>query len=66
MFTGNEGKLSGEKVKFENDTLAFSVYIENENVGIKLKLNDKTKMSGKAVYSGGEVLLTLTRETKKK
>jgi S-adenosylmethionine:tRNA-ribosyltransferase-isomerase (queuine synthetase) len=66
MFTGNEEKLSGDKVKFEKDTLKFNVYIGDENVSVKLKFDDKTKMSGKAVYSEGEVPLTLTRETKKK
>lgn len=66
MFTGSEGKYPGDKVKFEKDTLTFNMYVEDQNVAVKLKFDDKSKMSGKAVYSEGEVPLTLTRETKKK
>jgi hypothetical protein len=60
-FTGNENKLTGEKVKVENDTVAFSVFIESEDVKVMLKMESETKMSGKAVYSGGEVEITLTK-----
>jgi hypothetical protein len=60
-FTGNENKLTGEKVKVEKDTVAFSVFIESEDVKVMLKMESETKMSGKAVYSGGEVEITLTK-----
>jgi len=65
-FTGNEYKIPGEKVKFENDTLYFSIYVETENVAVSLKIVDATNMAGKAVYSEGEVPLTLTKVVDKK
>jgi hypothetical protein len=60
-FTGNEVKLTGDMVKFENDNLIFSVYVEGENVKVALKIDGENKMSGKASYSQGEVPLTLTK-----
>ena len=64
-FTGSGYSLPGNKVKFENDTLRFSIFIEEEDVAVILKFDDAIKMSGKAVYSQGEVPLLLTREIKK-
>lgn len=70
-FTSNETKYSGEMVRYENDTLTFNVLVEGNDVVVTLKLEDLTKMAGKAVYSEGEVPLTLTKvvdkpeETKK-
>lgn len=61
MFSGGEYKLTGEKVKIENDTISFSVFIEGQGVAVKLKMEDSSKMLGKAVYSEGEVPLTLTK-----
>jgi len=60
-FSGSEYKFPGEKVKVENDTVTFSVYMEGEDIKVSLKVDTSTKMSGKAVYSGGEVPLTLTK-----
>jgi len=65
MFTGSEYKLTAEKTKFENDSLAFVIYIEYENITIGLKMEDMNKMTGKAVYSEGEIPLTLTRVVEK-
>lgn len=61
-FTGNENKLNGDKVKFEKDTLLFSVYIEGEDVKVLIKIENEAKISGKAIYSEGEVQLTLTKK----
>jgi hypothetical protein len=61
-FTGSDYKIPADKVKFENDTLSFSVYLETDEVSVKLKFDDKDKMSGKSLYSGGEIPLTLLRE----
>lgn len=61
MFTGSEYKLTGDKVKIENDTLTFIVYLEGQNINVTLKIESNTKMTGKAVYSEGEVPLTLTK-----
>jgi hypothetical protein len=60
-FTGSEYKLSGEKVTVVNDTLKFSVTLEGQDIKVSLKIENGTKMSGKAVYSEGEVPLTLTK-----
>ncbi len=61
-FTGSENKISGENVKFENDSLVFSVYIEGQEVNVSLKFSEQSKMAGKAVYSQGEVALSMTRQ----
>ncbi len=60
-FTGSEFKIPGEKVKVENDTVAFTVYIEGSDVAINLKMDGASKMAGKATYSEGDIPLTLTR-----
>jgi hypothetical protein len=60
-FTGSDYKMSGEKVVVENDTVKFSVYLEGQDIKVSLKIENATKMTGKAVYSEGEVPLTLTR-----
>lgn len=65
-FTGLEYKFTGENVKFANDTLAFSIYIEGETINVTLKMEDALKMTGAAVYSGGSVPLTLAKEVKEK
>lgn len=62
-FTGSDYKIPGENTKVEKDTLAFVVNVEGNAVSITLKLEDAAKMSGKAVYSEGEIPLTLTRFT---
>ncbi|MFN8240919.1 MAG: hypothetical protein U0X39_09225 [Bacteroidales bacterium] len=65
-FTSNsEYKLPGENVKFENETLAFGIYMQGEEITINLKMEELDKMNGRAVYSGGEVMLMLAREKKK-
>ncbi len=61
MFTGSEYKLAGEKVKIENDTLTFIINLEGQSINVSLKIESNTKMTGKAVYSEGEVPLTLTK-----
>lgn len=61
-FTGSDYKIPGEKVKFENDTIDFVVYIEGNDIAIKLKMESSTRMSGKATYFEGEIPLTLLRE----
>jgi hypothetical protein len=60
-FTGNEYKIPGEKVKASNDSVNFSIYLEGQDIRVMLKVEDETKMSGKAVYSEGEVPLVLTK-----
>lgn len=61
-FAGNDYKIKGEKVKYENDILTFSAYIEGTEITVNLKLESPVKMTGKAVYYEGEIPLTLSRE----
>jgi len=60
-FTGSDYKYPGANVKFERDSVFLSLYVESEYIAIRMKLEDNSKMSGKAVYSEGEIPLTLTR-----
>jgi hypothetical protein len=62
-FTGNENKLVGEKVKVVNDSILFSVFLQDQDVKVMLKIGDASKMTGKAIYSEGEVPLSLTKNT---
>jgi hypothetical protein len=65
-FEGSDYKIPGENTKVEKDSVAFVVYLEGDNIAISLKAENDTKMTGKAVYSQGEIPLTLTREPEKK
>ncbi len=60
-FTGSEYKLNGENVKVENDTVSFSIFLEGQDIKVSLKGDIDEKLVGKAVYSEGEVPLTLTK-----
>jgi hypothetical protein len=60
-FTGSEYKLPGENVKTPADSVLFSIYLEGQDIRVLLKIESETKMSGKAVYSEGEVPLTLSK-----
>jgi hypothetical protein len=60
-FAGNGNKFPAEKLIISNNSLTFNVYVEGNTVAVTLKSEDQTKMSGKAVYSEGEVPLTLTK-----
>jgi len=42
--------------------LAFVVFLEGDQIAVSLKAENDAKMTGKAVYSQGEIPLTLTRE----
>jgi hypothetical protein len=61
VFTGSEYKLTGEKVTVANDSVSFSIYLEGQDIKVMLKIENETKMSGKAIYTEGEVPLTLTK-----
>ncbi len=63
--TGSDYKMPAEKVKFENDVVTFLVIIEANQINISLKMESEKKMTGKAVYSDGEIPLTLTKVEKK-
>jgi hypothetical protein len=65
-FTGSDNALPGDKTKFEKDTVSFNVLVDGNLVSISLKAETDTKMTGKAVYSEGEIPLTLTKESPRK
>ena len=60
-FTGSEFKFQGENVKALNDSVLFSIYLQGEDVKVMLKVESDTNMTGKAVYSQGEVPLALSK-----
>lgn len=60
-FTGSDYKIPGEKIKAQNDSILFTIFLEGQDINVLLKIENETKMSGKAVYSEGEVPLTLTK-----
>jgi len=61
-FTGSDFKIQGEKTKVEKDSATFIVYVEGNEVTVSLKAESETKMTGKAVYSEGEIPVSLTKE----
>ena len=65
-FEGSDYKIPGENTKVEKENVAFVVFIEGDQIAVSLKAENDTKMTGKAVYSQGEIPLTLTREPVKK
>lgn len=60
-FTDVEYKFFGEGVKFEDDVLSFSIYLDGEDIFLSLKFVDKDKLSGRAVYFEGAIPLTAKR-----
>jgi hypothetical protein len=62
-FTGSDYVIQGDKTKVENNVVTFIVLIEGVEVAVSLKQESSVQMTGKAVYSEGEIPLTLSRET---
>ena len=60
-FGTGEYKFGGENVKFISDSVLFSIFLEGQDIKVMLKVISDTSMSGKAVYSEGEVPLTLNK-----
>jgi hypothetical protein len=61
--TGSDYVITGDKTKVVNDTVTFVVLIDGNEIAISLKQESTVQMTGKAVYSEGEIQLTLSRET---
>lgn len=61
-FTGTDYIIPGDKTKVENDSVTFVVLVEGNEVTVNLKAENDAKMTGKAVYSEGEIPLTLTKD----
>jgi len=62
--TSSGYKITGEDVKFANDSLQFLAYIEGETVIVKMKMENATKMTGVAESSQGEIPVTGTKQVK--
>lgn len=60
-FTGSDYKIPGDKTKVEKENVSFVVMVEGNEVAISLTAENDIKMTGKAVYSEGEIPLTLTK-----
>lgn len=65
-FTGSDYKVPGERTEVETGRVSFNVNVEGERVEVFLKSESSIKLSGKAVYSQGEIPLTLTKQLQKK
>jgi len=65
-FAGSDYIIPGDKTKVESDTVTFVVIVEGNEVAVSLKAENDAKMTGKAVYSEGEIPLTLTKEVPNK
>jgi hypothetical protein len=61
-FAGSDFIIPGDKTKIENDTVSFVVIVEGNEVAVTLKAENNAKMTGKAIYSEGEIPLTLTKD----
>jgi hypothetical protein len=62
-FKGNDFKFPCENLKADDDSILFSVYIQGQDVKIMLKIENDTLISGKAIYTEGEVPLSLIKTT---
>ena len=60
-FTGSEYILQSEKVEVSKDSVMFSIYLEGQDIKVMLKMVSDTNMTGKAIYSEGEVPLALSK-----
>ena len=60
-FTGSEYILQSEKVEVSKDSVIFSIYLEGQDIKVMLKMVSDTNMTGKAIYSEGEVPLALSK-----
>jgi len=64
-FTGSDYKIPGDQTKVEKENVTFVVMVEGNEVAISLTAENDIKMTGKAVYSEGEIPLTLTKDVPK-
>ena len=64
--TGTDYVITGDKTKVVNDTVTFVVLINGNEIAISLKQESSVQMTGKAVYSEGEIPLTLTKKLPQK
>jgi len=61
-FTGMDYKFELEKVKYEDEKLSFNLFLDGEDIYILMVFSEEDKITGKAVYSQGEISLHATRQ----
>jgi hypothetical protein len=64
-FAGSDYKIPGDKTKVEKENVTFVVMVEGSEVAVSLTAENDIKMTGKAVYSEGEIPLILTKDVPK-
>ena len=57
----NGQTIPADKVKYDNNQLSFTIYVESQLVSLNIKVEDNS-MKGFASYSEGELEVTATRE----
>jgi len=62
QFTDGQYKLSSNWVKVKNDSIKYESTVDGTSVLFSLKVVDKQKISGNAVWEGGETSMILTRK----
>lgn len=63
-FDGMQYKFDMERLKFADDIITFGLFIDGDDVFIKMSFGEKDELSGKAVTSEGEIPMTAKRENK--
>ncbi|MBS0011669.1 MAG: hypothetical protein KFF49_09690 [Bacteroidales bacterium] len=61
-FAGMDYRFTLEKLKFEEEKISFSLYLEGENIYVLMSFSEDDKISGKALYSEGEIMIFATRD----
>ena len=64
-FTGNDNKIPADQILREKDTVRISLNLDGTDIRIKMKFEEKDKMSGVATTYDGEIPLVLTRSKSK-
>jgi|WetSurMetagenome_2_1015567.scaffolds.fasta_scaffold616001_1 hypothetical protein len=62
---GSENKLLAENVIVTNDSLKFNLFMGDETIVVRIKIIDKSKMTGLATTPTGDIPMYLYKEEKK-
>lgn len=57
-FTGSDYKIPFEKVSLQKDSVSLTLYVEGNEVFIKLKMENESRISGKALSPEGDIPIT--------
>ncbi len=64
-FTGGNYKIPVQILKAANDSMLVSMYVEGASVQVNLKMENETKMTGKALTPDGVINVTAIKEKPK-